>query len=209
MARKSSDGDKRIIKAAVDLAHKKGLSGFSVRELCSKAKVNSGMFNYYFKKKEYLNECVLKTIYADMMKQIELNVSPSKNPKENITEILYALSSFIKNNRTIISAFAGDVLSLNITDKKIFGNFTAHLKALAEELSRAKKQKMLVTDSVTNAILILVAPFVIPQMILGTLGRMNINEPVQLYNFNSQEFDSTTDERIKIAVNAVFKERIK
>ncbi|MDD5022045.1 MAG: TetR family transcriptional regulator, partial [Endomicrobiaceae bacterium] len=151
MARIGSDTDKKILKAAIELAHKKGLSGFSVRELCSKAKVNSGMFNYYFKKKEYLNECVLKAIYADMIKQIELNVSHSKTPKENITEILSALSSFIQNNRTIISAFAGDVLSLKITDKKIFGNFTAHLKVLSEELSRAKKQKMLVTDSITSA----------------------------------------------------------
>lgn len=209
MARIGSHAERKMLKAAIKLAHKKGLSGFSVRELCAEAKVNSGMFNYFFKKKENLNESVLKAIYADMIKQIELNVSPSKTPKENITEILSALSSFIQNNRTIISAFAGDVLSLKITDKKIFGNFTAHLKVLSEELSRAKKQKMLVTDSITNAILVLVAPFIIPQMILGTLGRMNINKPVQLYNFNSQEFDSTTNERIKIAVNAVFKERTK
>ncbi|MDD5021990.1 MAG: TetR family transcriptional regulator [Endomicrobiaceae bacterium] len=209
MARIGSDTDKKILKAAIELAHKKGLSGFSVRELCAKAKVNSGMFNYYFKKKEYLNECVLKTIYGEMIKQIELNVSPSKTPKENIIQILSALSSFIKNNRTIISAFAGDVLSLKTTDKKIFGNFTAHLKVLSEELSRAKKQKMLVTDSITSAILVLVAPFIIPQIILGTLGRMNINKPIQLYNFNSNEFDTTINERIKIAVNAVFKERTK
>lgn len=209
MAKKGSDTDKKIIKAAIDLAHKKGLSGFSVRELCSKAKVNSGMFNYYFKKKEYLNECVLKTIYAGMIKNIELNVSPSKTPKENTTEILHALSIFLHDNRTIISAFAGDVLSLNITDKKIFGNFTTHIRLLSEELSKAKRQKMLATDSITNAIILMITPLIIPQMVLGYLERAGHPKSIQMFNLNSNEFDATVNERIKIAVNAVFKERIK
>jgi len=209
MARKGSDTDKKIIKAAIDLAHKKGLSGFSVRELCSKAKVNSGMFNYYFKKKDYLNECVLKTIYAGMIKNIELNVSPSKTPKENTTEILHALSIFLHDNRTIISAFAGDVLSLNITDKKIFGNFTTHIRLLSEELSKAKRQKMLATDSITNAIILMITPLIIPQMVLGYLERAGHPKSIQMFNLNSNEFDATVNERIKIAVNSVFKERIK
>ena len=209
MARIGSHAERKMLKAAIKLAHKKGLSGFSVRELCAEAKVNSGMFNYFFKKKENLNESVLKAIYADMMKQIELNVSPSKNPKENIAEILSALSSFIKNNRTIISAFAGDVLSLQITDKKIFGNFTAHLKVLSEELSRAKKQKMLATDSITNAIILMITPLIIPQMVLGYLERAGHPKSIQMFNLNSNEFDATVNERIKIAVNSVFKERIK
>jgi len=209
MARKGSDTDKKIIKAAIELAHKKGLYGFSVRELCSKAKVNSGMFNYYFKKKEYLNECVLKTIYAGMIKNIELNVSPSKTPKENTTEILHALSIFLHDNRTIISAFAGDVLSLNITDKKIFGNFTTHIRLLSEELSKAKRQKMLATDSITNAIILMITPLIIPQMVLGYLERAGHPKSIQMFNLNSNEFDATVNERIKIAVNSVFKERIK
>lgn len=209
MARKGSDSDKKIIKAAIELAHKKGLSGFSVRELCSKAKVNSGMFSYYFKKKEHLNECVLKTIYGEMIKNIELNVSPAQTPKENITEILRALSLFLHNNRKIISAFAGDVFSLNITDKKIFGNFTTHIRLLSEELSKAKKQKTLAAGSVTNAIILLIAPLIMPQAILGYLERAGHNKSIRMFDLNSDEFDTTVNERIKIAVNAVFKERTK
>ena len=209
MARAGSHAEKRMLKAAVELAHKKGLSGFSVRELCAKAKVNSGMFNYCFKRKENLTESVLKAIYSEMIKRIELNISSSKTPKENITEILTALSAFLRDNRKIISAFAGDVLSLKMSDKKIFGNFTTHIKLLSGELSKAKKEKMLVTDSITSALLILVAPFVIPQVMQGYMERTNNNQSIHIYDFNSEEFDSTVGERIKITVNAVFKEGIK
>ncbi|MDD5021776.1 MAG: TetR family transcriptional regulator [Endomicrobiaceae bacterium] len=209
MARIGSHAERKMLKAAIELAHKKGLSGFSVRELCARAKVNSGMFNYCFKRKEILTESVLKAIYGEMIKRIELNISSSKTPKENITEILTALSAFLQNNRKIISAFAGDVLSLKISDKKIFGNFTTHIKLLSEELSRAKKEKMLATDSITNALLILVAPFVIPQVIQGYMERTSHNKSIHIYDFNSDEFDKTIDERIKIIVNAVFKEGVK
>ncbi|MGE4385009.1 MAG: TetR/AcrR family transcriptional regulator [Endomicrobiaceae bacterium] len=208
MARTGSHAEKKMLKAAIELANKKGLSGFSVRELCARAKVNSGMFNYCFKKKENLTESVLKAIYSEMIKRIELNVSSSKTPKINITEILTALSCFLKDNRKIISAFAGDVLSLEISDKKIFGNFTTHIKLLSEELLRAKKEKMLKTDSITNALLILVAPFVIPQIMQGYMERTD-NKLIHIYDFNSSEFDKTIDERIKIIVDAVFKEGIK
>lgn len=209
MARIGSHAERKMLKAAIELAHKKGLSGFSVRELCARAKVNSGMFNYCFKRKEILTESVLKAIYAEMINRIELNISSSKTPKENITEILTALSAFLQNNRKIISAFAGDVLSLKISDKKIFGNFTTHIKLLSEELSRAKKEKMLATDSITNAFLIVVAPFVIPQVIQGYMERTSHNKSIHIYDFNSDEFDKTIDERIKIIVNAVFKEGVK
>ena len=46
MGRLSLHTDQKLLSCGMALARKKGLSGFSVRELCAKSKVNLGMFHY-------------------------------------------------------------------------------------------------------------------------------------------------------------------
>lgn len=51
---KDNETRQRIIDAAMDLFHKKGMDGVNMRELAERAGVNKGLLHYYFKTKASL-----------------------------------------------------------------------------------------------------------------------------------------------------------
>jgi AcrR family transcriptional regulator len=85
----------RLIKIGIELTRQKGLESFNVRELCLKAKVNLGMFHYYFKNKNKFNEIILKSVYSELMRDIKINVSDKNTPKENIIHIHKRCGKFL------------------------------------------------------------------------------------------------------------------
>ncbi len=207
MGRVAAGNDIKLIKAGVNLARAKGLSGFTVREVCSKSKVNLGMFHYYFESKDNFDMAVLKSIYAVMMESININVSASKTPKENVSAILFEIQDFIQKNRVLLSSLAGDVFCGNKKIIKFIAeNFTQHVSILIKELKRAAKEGSLAVPGVTDAILILLPPVALPQIVLGLLARLDVALPAGLTpSIAGLMFEAGVKTRINILLNTVFK----
>lgn len=207
MGRASAGTDKKLIKAGINLARAKGLSGFTVRDVCAKSKVNLGMFHYYFTSKDNFDMAVLKTIYTGMLEHINISIAPSKTPKQNVSIIMFEIQDFIRKNRGLLSSLAGDVFCGNKKIIKFISqNFTVHVSILTKELSRAAKEGALAVPTVTDAVLILLPPIALPQLVLGLLGRLDIKLPLGLTApAAALLLEAGAKNRINILLNTVFK----
>lgn len=176
MGRVPSGNDEKMLKAGVALAKARGLNGYSVREVCARSKVNLGMFHYYFGRKDNFDRAVLKKIYSVMMERINITISPSGAPRDNVRGVLVKILEFVKENRVLLSSLGGDVLSGNRkTLKFIADNFTKHVEILYGELKRAQDRGELKGASASDAILFLMPSIVLPQILLGLLCRLKVN----------------------------------
>ncbi|MCR4819619.1 MAG: TetR/AcrR family transcriptional regulator [Elusimicrobiales bacterium] len=174
MGRISHNTDKKLLIAGLNLAQKKGIKGFGIRELCKAADVNLGMFHYCFKNREKFNEEVLKYAYSNFITEMKVDISPENKPRENIRKIALAIHRFAKANRRFISALIGDILSgEEKTLKFVLDNFTHHIKLLLSETEREKnmteKAKQL---SIVSIIVMIVFPMAAPHLPLGLLERL-------------------------------------
>lgn len=173
MARTSLHTDQKLLDCGAALARKKGLSGFTVRELCAKAGVNLGLFHYHFKTKERFDRELMRALYAQMLADIAIEVSPASSPRKNVEYILKSVNDFARKNRLLLSALAGDILA---GDKRtlrfVVQNFTRHVSLLLGELRRAKLSPAAAAQPPASVAVTLVLPVALPQLFSGTLERL-------------------------------------
>lgn len=207
MGRVPSGNDEKMLKAGVALAKARGLNGYTVREVCARSKVNLGMFHYYFGSKDNFDMAILKSIYADMMESINITLSPQASPRENVRGILISIHGFIKENRVLISSLGGDVLSGNRkTLKFIADNFTKHVEILYGELKRAKARGELKGGDPCDALLILMPPVVLPQVLLGLFFRLKVDFSFKIKSSGlGLAVDRGALRRIDLLIDTVFK----
>lgn len=182
MGRSSSNTDEKLIRAGVYLARKKGLKNFTVREVCARSSVNLGMFHYYFKTRETFDAAVLNSLYGEMMSAINVEVLPTRTPRQNIEAVLRAVYAFAAKNRRLISMLMGDSFS---GDRQIVSLvarlFSQHVSVLMSELERARQLGQLRTHCVRDALLFLLPQVPLAQGVLGLAERMGKNFPPKLY----------------------------
>lgn len=207
MGRTAAGNDVKLLRAGIQLARAKGLGGFTVREVCALSRVNLGMFHYYFTNKENFDRTLLRSLYENLMKNIRLEVSDKRSPRENVLNILLAIQRFVRENRRMLSSLAGDVFSGNAKIIDFIGrNFTHHITLLLGQLERAEKEGSLVLKDAANAALVLAMPVVFPQIVAGLDERVPLPWKGKVRPSVAALFsDKGAEERIKLLVNAVFK----
>lgn len=205
MGRVSSNTDEKLIRAGVFLARKKGLKNFTVREVCSRSHVNLGMFHYYFKTRETFDAAVLKSLYAELMSAIKLEILPSRTPRQNIEAVLRAIYLFAGKNRRLISMLIGDAFSGDRQIMRLVAQlFAQHVSVLMNELKRAQKLGQLRTQNARDALLFLLPQVPLAQGVLGLAERMGKNFPPELYRQVVQVAgEADTFRRAQFMLNAV------
>ncbi|ACC98594.1 Transcriptional regulator, TetR family [Elusimicrobium minutum Pei191] len=205
MGRTSSGNDTKLIKTGLELAKKNGLGGFSVRQLCAKSKVNLGMFHYYFGTKDNFDKVILNEIYQTMI--LRMKTSLEGTPEENTRKLLYAVWDFIAENRILLSSLAGDVFSGNKNIiKYISENFTEHIFIMLGELEKAHKNKQLNTPSAADALILIIPPLALPNILFGLAERVDIGLLNKLKSkLISLKADMNQKRRIDMLINLVFK----
>ncbi len=211
MGRLSLHTDQKLLSCGMALARKKGLSGFSVRELCAKSKVNLGMFHYYFKTKERFDQEVLRAIYAQMIQDISIETSPQLSARKNTEHILKSIHTFVRKNQVLLSALAADILSGDKhTLQFIVQHFTEHVSLLLKELRRAKLTPQAAAMPIGSLAVTLVLPVALPQLFSGTLERLgrHLLPPAAQKAISSVLSEENTDKRIALLLQAVFEEEV-
>jgi len=208
MPKLKSGADRKLIEAGLGLAKSVGLSGFTVRELCKKAKINPGLFHYYFTSRENFDKAVLKELYGTLLKDIVFNVPSSMPSKEKLVAVRDSISSFINHNRSLISSVIVDIISGN---KEMFSfirkNFTSHIMFVLSVIEECKKEGVLEDADSLSVLFSFVMPVVIPSIVPGIFEKvLDKKELLKIKPFIDRVLsEKSSKERERLSLKAVLK----
>ncbi|MDR1695720.1 MAG: TetR/AcrR family transcriptional regulator [Endomicrobium sp.] len=165
--------EQKIIDAGIALAKRYGISGFTVRQLCKKAKVNLGLFHYHFASRENFEKVVLKNLYGNFMKDFEINISKDMDSLKKLEAARSMLFDFVLKNSSIISGIIIEIFSGN-ADKFSFvkENFSKHAVLLYSIIEQGKKEKAFKDADTVSLLISAVAPVIVPIAAASVLGRV-------------------------------------
>jgi AcrR family transcriptional regulator len=105
MVRPSKNIDKILIDVAKVMIARDGFDAFSVRALCLEAKVNLGMFFYYFKTKENFVRIVFNETVDELSKGIVPRLQKIKNPLDKLKAVILNIADIVENKKHLMFLF--------------------------------------------------------------------------------------------------------
>jgi AcrR family transcriptional regulator len=208
MSKPQSGADVKLIKAGLKLAKEKGLSGFSVRELCSKAKVNPGLFHYYFTTRETFNKAVLKELYGTLLNDLEISVPKNMPPKDKLIAVRARISEFIENNSSLLSSIVIDVFSGN---KEMLSfikeNFTYHIRLALSIIEECKSEGIAEEAAPVNILFSFFLPVIVPNIAASALSKVLDKKMAQELKCLTDNIlsERSIEERSRLSLKAAFK----
>ncbi len=177
MARPPSGTDEKLKSAGRALLTEKGITGFSVREACRLAGVNTGMFHYYFGSKDEFLKAVLKELYAEFMLNFKAGVSAGGTPRERLKNALIEIGRFALSIRAAAPMLLADLLHGN---KEAFtfvrDNFTEHIAHMVALALLCRPKSAVAKRSIPFMVLSMVPVMVFPVVISGLLERNGVKK---------------------------------
>src|SRR5471032_1228674 len=110
MARPSQNLDRKLLRAGRRHLTRRGSSRFSVRELCTDAGVNLGMFHYHFRTKSVFIGTLLEEIYGPMFARLNLAALAEGDPVERLRSALLVFGGWVSEHRVLLARLAADLL---------------------------------------------------------------------------------------------------
>lgn len=203
MARKSTETDKKLLVEGRKLLIKKGASKLSIREVSSAAKVNLGMFNYYFGNKDRFIEEILSEIYNDFLSDFKL--TEKESDLETLESQLLLMAKFARDNRHLILVLLNDILNGEKAVQKFARlKMKKHFSILARTIKGCQKKKLIIDAPL---------PLVFTQ-IAGSIGLSNLIPDVvkqlgvnKMFGLGVRAVGQTlmTDKAIQMRVHIVMK----
>jgi AcrR family transcriptional regulator len=126
MARPSQNLDKKLVELGKEKVVTHGISNLSIRQICLDAKINLGMFYYYFKSKENFIKAIFKSITGDLASDWIAEASKLSTSEQKMKKILFMNAQMLKEHHGIIETIMKDT---NVFDKMyidIGRDFYAH-----------------------------------------------------------------------------------
>lgn len=140
MPRPSRNTDRLLIRAGRELLARRGMSGLSVREVCSRAGVNLGMFHYHFKTKDEFARQVLQEMYEEFFARLSLESSAGR-PRERLERALNVVGRFARDNRTLILGLLQDAAAGHRPTLEFFArNFPRHVRIVLGLVEECRKE---------------------------------------------------------------------
>lgn len=157
MARPSQNLDQKLIELGKEKVVTQGISNLSIRQICLDAKINLGMFYYYFKTKENFIKALFKSLSDDLTATWLAEAEKLSTSGQKLKKVLLMNAQMMKENRGMIETIMKDT---NIFDKmyiEIGREFYAQwLKFYHDLINDCKNDgyldKTIETDVLTSAI---------------------------------------------------------
>ncbi len=203
MSRKTQNTDKQMIKAGKELFAKLGSSGMSIRAVCKHADVNTGMFNYYFKKKSNFIAIVFQEIYEDFFSKINLASSAGKNPKEKLKFALLEISKFVRENKELLKSFLKDVILEDKTIQNLLkDNMPRHLNLLYELTEECIKKGFFRKNLTSSQIFTMVPPVLIFPILFEEAIKIFFESEILFFKNND---NNLSDEILSLRIDILLK----
>ncbi len=205
MPRPSSDSDKKLIQAALELLDQTGFSGLKLRQVAAKAKVNLGMFHYHFKTKEDFEAKVLEAVYESMFSKLSLESTGPEPGLERLRKALFTFGQFTRQHRRIVLGLLHDAMNghkgiLQFAQK----NFPRHIKVLVDLIQECQQQGSLEKSDPMDALIFLMSAINLANAISGILEK---TEEHKLFSFKLKLIQSRliSDQAIQRRVDLALK----
>lgn len=194
MARKSSNLDEKMLRVGANVLKKKGAAKLSIRDVTQKAGANLGMFNYHFGSKEKFILQVLEQVYSEFIVDLE----KSKVSSSGLEAVLFRMAVFSRDNKTLILALMGDVLSgETIVTKFLKNHFITHFSILHEALMTHCQTNGFPTRNLEHAFRFLIGAVGLPNLLLELSGKLNSEQPV------TEDSDAALKLRTRAAISGL------
>lgn len=207
MSRKSTHTDKKLFDQGRKLLIKKGASNFSVREVCDKAGVNLGMFNYHFGSKDKFIEKILMDIYESFLSDFELVEADSKLSTLELQ--LTLMAKFARDNRHLILVLLNDILNGEKAVQKFAkSKMRKHFMILAKTLRSCQKSGEIIDAPIPLILTQIAGSIGLSNLIPEVLGQLGVNKVFDV-GLKAITKKLTTDEaieqRVKIVIQGIKK----
>ena len=207
MSRKSTHTDKKLFDQGRKLLIKKGASKLSVREVCDKAGVNLGMFNYHFGSKDKFIEKILLDIYESFLADFELVESDTK--LDTLELQLTLMARFARDNRHLILVLLNDVLNGEKAVQKFAkSKMRKHFMILAKTLKSCQKSGEIINAPIPLLLTQIAGSIGLSNLIPEVLSHLGINKVFDLglkAVTNKLITDEAIEQRVKIVIQGIKK----
>lgn len=207
MSRKSTHTDKKLFDQGRKLLIKKGASQLSVREVCDKAGVNLGMFNYHFGSKDKFIEQILLDIYESFLADFELVESDTK--LDTLELQLTLMARFARDNRHLILVLLNDVLNGEKAVQKFAkSKMRKHFMILAKTLKSCQKSGEIIDAPIPLLLTQIAGSIGLSNLIPEVLSHLGINKVFDLglkAVTNKLITDEAIEQRVKIVIQGIKK----
>jgi AcrR family transcriptional regulator len=207
MTRPSQNTDQKLIQAALELLPETGYSGLKMRAVAKRARVNLGMFHYYFRSKEEFLERVANEFYDNFYKNFTLEAASGGSSREKLWNAIAAIVAFGKKNRQLVLALAKDVLENEQQLVRLLEKlFPRHGIILIKLIRQCQKEGIIADIPLPMAITFLMGSIFGPIAIMTVLEKVKLKAPYEWLKTIGLPFmlsDNMMEQRMKLAFHAL------
>lgn len=123
MARRRSDIEPRIVRAARGRFLAEGVDGASLRAIASDAGTNIGMIYYYFKSKDDLFFAVVEETYSRLLEDLTRACDPALPPKERMRGVYRRIGAIDAHESEVVRLVVREVLVSSQRLRRLIARF--------------------------------------------------------------------------------------
>jgi len=199
--------DLKLVEAGKKLVREKGLYGLSVREACRLAKVNTGMFHYYFGSKDEFVKTIVKDIYGDFFVKFKGGIASGADSRQKLKNAIVAVGKFARDARKVVPLFFADLI---YGRKEVFAlvknNFTGHISLIIELVEKCQQEGRLKKMPLPSVIAVLIPPMIFPAVIGLVFERQKVTSIMGLPLEKARALilsDAAIEERVELLLKSL------
>lgn len=206
MTRPSRNIDSLLIETGRKMLPETGFRNMSIRQLCSNAGVNLGMFNYHFKTKDVFIERVLSDTYEEFFQSFTVEAARGGTPFEQLQNAVFSIAVFARDSRHIIAALIEEVM---VGNERVIEfarkNLTKHIKVIVRLVKKCQKERYIIKLPLLNIFPTIFLGIVAPNVIVRLAEKKAVNNVNIKVWVKMLEQQVLTDKGIKQRIDVIFK----
>ena len=172
MTKKEQNIEERILKAAEQIFHKKGMDGARMQEIADEAEINKAMLHYYFRSKQLLFEAVFIKAFSMLAPRLNKILNDESSIEDKVRNFSFNYISFISEHPYLPNFIIQELnknpdFFLSLKSKQEFPKLDGFKKQLEEEIDKGLFKPIKAEQLFINIISLNAFPFIGESLIKG------------------------------------------
>lgn len=172
MTKKEQNIEERILKAAEQIFHKKGMDGARMQEIADEAEINKAMLHYYFRSKQLLFEAVFIKAFSMLAPRLNKILNDESSIEDKVRNFSFNYISFISKHPYLPNFIIQELnknpdFFLSLKSKQEFPKLDGFKKQLEEEIDKGFFKPIKAEQLFINIISLNAFPFIGESLIKG------------------------------------------